>query len=31
MLDTTQTRIVGTPALRKEGFSKVTGDARYIQ
>ena len=30
MRDTTQTRIVGTPVLRKEGFSKVTGDARYI-
>jgi CO/xanthine dehydrogenase Mo-binding subunit len=27
---TPQTRIVGTPALRKEGFGKVTGGARYI-
>jgi CO/xanthine dehydrogenase Mo-binding subunit len=30
MHDTTPTRIVGTPALRKEGFAKVTGAARYI-
>jgi CO/xanthine dehydrogenase Mo-binding subunit len=30
MRDTTQTRVVGTPALRKEGISKVTGSARYI-
>jgi CO/xanthine dehydrogenase Mo-binding subunit len=30
MRDTTQTRIVGTPVLRKEGFGKVTGGARYI-
>jgi CO/xanthine dehydrogenase Mo-binding subunit len=30
MRDTTQTHIVGTPALRKEGIGKVTGGARYI-
>jgi CO/xanthine dehydrogenase Mo-binding subunit len=30
MSNTPQTRIVGTPALRKEGIGKVTGDARYI-
>jgi CO/xanthine dehydrogenase Mo-binding subunit len=30
MRDTTPTRIVGTPALRKEGYGKVTGRARYI-
>jgi len=30
MRDTTQTRIVGTTALRKEGHDKVTGSARYI-
>ncbi|MGO9517241.1 MAG: xanthine dehydrogenase family protein molybdopterin-binding subunit, partial [Candidatus Korobacteraceae bacterium] len=30
MRDTTQTRIVGTPVLRKEGFGKVTGGAHYI-
>jgi CO/xanthine dehydrogenase Mo-binding subunit len=30
MRDATPTRIVGTPALRKEGFGKVTGGARYI-
>ena len=30
MRDTSQTHIVGTPALRKEGYGKVTGGARYI-
>src|ERR1035438_2055326 len=30
MRHTPQTRIVGTPALRKEGYGKVTGSARYI-
>jgi len=30
MRDTTPTRIVGTPVLRKEGFGKVTGGAHYI-
>jgi CO/xanthine dehydrogenase Mo-binding subunit len=30
MRDTSQTRIVGTPALRKEGLGKVTGGAYYI-
>jgi CO/xanthine dehydrogenase Mo-binding subunit len=30
MRDTTQARIIGTPVLRKEGFGKVTGSARYI-
>jgi CO/xanthine dehydrogenase Mo-binding subunit len=30
MCNTPQTRIVGTPALRKEGIGKVTGGARYI-
>ncbi|MGD0293398.1 MAG: xanthine dehydrogenase family protein molybdopterin-binding subunit [Terracidiphilus sp.] len=30
MRNTSPTRIVGTPALRKEGIGKVTGSARYI-